>query len=129
MPITVAIDHDKRLVRFGLTGRITLEELFEEFDRHIIAGLMPYAKLFDLRQADLAFSDDDIMALAARSKAYAAFEAPEGKGRGAVALVAPGEANRNLLWRFMNLAPGKRSLAMFARLRDAEAWLAEHAPK
>ena len=120
MPITVAIDHDKRVVRFVLEGRITLAELFSEFDLAVVAGLMPYDKLFDLREGTLAISDDDVMVLAARSQAYGALEP-----RGAVAMVASNEVNRNLLWRFMNLAPGSRPLAMFDRRRDAEAWLAE----
>ncbi len=118
MPVQVDVDHAKRLIRFTVLGRVSLEELVTPFDPLIMQGLMPYAKLFDVRDGKLAFSDQDVMALGARAKAYEALEP-----RGPVALVAGGTDNLDVLWRFMNLARGKRSLALFDRLSEAERWL------
>lgn len=118
MPISAEIDHEKKLVRVVLEGRIALDELFDKLDELLKQDIMPYGKLFDARAAQLAFSDADVMALAARTRAYAAL-AP----RGPVALVTARRDTTNILWRFMNLSPGERPLAMFERVRDAVEWL------
>lgn len=118
MPVTAHIDKDKRFVRVVLEGRVTLDELGTKLDELVQQGVMPYAKLFDASEAQLAFSDADVMALAARTRAYA--ELPP---RGPVALVTARRDTTNILWRFMNLSPGERPLAMFERVRDALEWL------
>ncbi len=119
MPVKVDVDHARRFVTVEMEGRVPLAELFEQFDSLLLQGVMPYAKLFDARAADLQFSDADIMALAARVQAYAAL-----KPRGPVAMIAGSGNNRNLLWRFMNLARGERAIALFERIVDAREWLA-----
>ncbi len=119
MPVKVDVDHARRFVTVEMGGRVLLPELFEQLDRLLVQDVMPYAKLFDARAADLQFSDADIMALAARVQAYAAL-----KPRGPVAMVAGGGSTSNLLWRFMNLARGEREIALFERLVDAREWLA-----
>ncbi len=122
MPITAAVDHDARSVRIVLEGRVALGELTEKLDDLVKQGTMPYAKLFDATGAVLAFSDNDVMALAARTRAYA-----ELKPRGPVALVAVGEPTVGILRRFMNLSPGERPLAMFDRIADGAKWLSRQA--
>ena len=118
MPVRVNVDHAGRFVTVVMEGRVLLSELFEQLDNLLLQAVMPYAKLFDARGADLQFNDDDVMALAARAQAYAAFSP-----RGPVALVA-GSGNKIVLWRFMNLARGEREIALFERIADAREWLA-----
>ncbi len=118
MAIRIDVDHAGRLVTVMMEGRVLLPELFDQLDSLLLQAVMPYAKLFDARGADLQFSDDDVMALAARVQAYAAL-----KPRGPVALVA-GAGNKIILWRFMNLARGERAIALFERMADAREWLA-----
>jgi len=118
MPISVRVDHDRHFVHVVLEGRIGLGELLEQLTALVQQGVMPYAKLFDACTADLDFSDADIMALAAHTRAYA-----ELKPRGPVALVAVGEKDSGILWRFMNLSPGERPVAMFRTVKDGTDWL------
>jgi hypothetical protein len=122
MPVSASVDHDKRHIQVVLEGRVALSELTDALDQLIEQDIMSYAKLFDATAADLAFSDRDIMALAARTRAYEVLGP-----RGPVALVATDDKTTNVLWRFMNLSGGERPLALFDRLRDGREWLSSHA--
>ena len=122
MPVSAEVDHERRFVHVVLEGRVALTEITDKLDELLRHDVMPYAKLFDAREAELAFSDADVMALAARTRAYEVLGP-----RGPVALVARGDKTVNVLWRFMNLSAGERPLSLFDKVRDAMDWLEWHA--
>lgn len=118
MPIRSKFDHAKKLVTSEAEGVITLQELMAYLDELVTEGAMPYAKLFNAGNEETQIGGDDLMVIAARSSAYAAFDP-----RGPLALVAKAESTREVMRRFMNLAGNKRPVMMFRRVGDALNWL------
>ena len=118
MPVDFEIDHTKRFVRVRAHGVVVLQEVLDYFDAVTIEDAMAYPKLFDAREADPDFSDDDVMVLGARVSAYAAFEP-----RGPVAAVAVTKKAGDILQRFMNLGSAQRPMRLFGSVDEAQAWL------
>ena len=70
MPITWTIDHDKRMLTALCQGDVTLVDLEEYLDAVVVAGSMPYRKLFDGTRGDSTLTDEEMMLLGARIRAY-----------------------------------------------------------
>jgi hypothetical protein len=118
LPVDFEIDHTKRFVRVRAHGVVVLQEVLDYFDAVSIQNAAAYPKLFDAREADPDFSDDDVMVLGARVSAYAAFDP-----RGPVAAVALTKKAGDILQRFMNLGSAQRPMRLFGSADEAQAWL------
>ncbi|HZB57036.1 MAG TPA: hypothetical protein VE527_25595, partial [Reyranella sp.] len=70
MPITWTIDHDRRMLTAVCQGDVTLFDLEEYLDAVVVAGSMPYRKLFDGTGGDSTLTDEEMMLLGARIRAY-----------------------------------------------------------
>src|SRR5688572_3469897 len=70
VPITWTIDHDRRMLTAVCQGDVTLLDLEEYLDAVVVAGSMPYRKLFDGTGGDSALTDEEMMLLGARIRAY-----------------------------------------------------------
>jgi hypothetical protein len=71
MPLEWTIDHALRMVTVIAEGEVTLGQAEEYLDAVVVADAMPYAKLVDCTNMVTNASDDDMMQLAARIRAYA----------------------------------------------------------
>src|SRR5260370_38726425 len=71
MPLKWKIDHAERLVTVTAEGEVTVEQTEEYLDAVVVADAMPYGKLVDCTAMVTHASDDDMMRLAARIRAYA----------------------------------------------------------
>ena len=118
MPVDFEIDHAKEFVWVRAHGVVVLQDVLSYFDALVIQDAMAYPKLFDAREADPDFTDDDVMTLGARVSAYAAFDP-----RGPVAAVAVTRKVGDLLQRFMNLGGAQRPMRLFTTPEEARAWL------
>ena len=117
MPIRFTIDHAKRIVRARAEGEVTLSDIEDFSDAVMVGNAMPYRKLFDGRGAFGKYDDNDMMMLAARVSAYAAFEK-----RGALALV-PSPEYFEMATRFINLGKSGRPACVFLDPDEALRWL------
>ena len=70
MPITWTIDHEQRMLTAICQGDVTLLDLEEYLDAVVVAGSMPYRKLFDGTRGDSTLTDEEMMLLGARIRAY-----------------------------------------------------------
>lgn len=118
MPITWTIDHDKRMLTAMCEGDVTLRDIEGYLDAVVVAGTMPYRKLFDGTRGDSAMTDEEVMALGARIRAY------HGMGTmGALAIVVVSEHTHGLARLFGALAAADRPVKIFRDLRAARRWL------
>ncbi len=118
MPITWTIDHDQRLLTAVCEGDVTLRDIEGYLDAAVVAGTMPYRKLFDGSRGDSAMTDEEMMALGARIRAY------HGMGTmGALAIVVVTEHTHGLARLFGALAAADRPIKIFSDLRAARRWL------
>lgn len=119
MPIRLEIDHAKRFVTVRSEGLVVLQDMLDYFDALVAAGAMPYAKLFDAREADSRLNDDDLQVLAERIRANAVHDP-----RGPIAVVATTPESRAAVQRFKALGGARRPIEVFATVEGARAWLA-----
>lgn len=119
MPITWTIDHDRRLLIAACEGDITLGDFERYLDAVVAAGTMSYRKLFDGSRGEAAMTDEEMMMLGARIRAYHGQGAP----MGALAVVAPTEHTRGLARLFGALAAADRPTRIFRDVRAARRWL------
>lgn len=118
MPITWTIDHERRLLTAVCEGNVTLRDIEEYLDAVVVAGSMPYRKLFDGSRADSAMTEEEMMMLGARIRAY------HGEGRiGALAIVVTTEHTHGLARLFGALAAADRPIKIFRDLPAARRWL------
>lgn len=118
MPINWTIDHDQRMLTAVCEGDLTLAEIAEYLDAVVVAGSMPYRKLFDASQAETAMTDEEMMMLGARIRAY------HGEGKmGALAIVVTTDHTRGLARLFGALAAADRPIKIFRDVRAARRWL------
>jgi len=118
VPITWTIDHNQRLLTAVCEGNVTLRDLEEYLDAVVVAGSMPYRKLFDGSRGDSALSDEEMMMLGARIRAY------HGDGpMGALAIVVTTEHTQGLARLFGALAVADRPIKIFRELHLARQWL------
>lgn len=124
MPVQWTVSHPKRLVMAIATGDLRLVDIEAYFDGMLRDGLQTYRKLFDVSRATSHLSDDDLMALGARIRAYIPF-GPIGP----VAIVATTERSYGDATVFAALASAERPLEIFRDARLAQHWLeAQPAP-
>jgi hypothetical protein len=116
--ITWTIDHDQRLLTAVCQGDVTLRDLEEYLDAVVVAGSMPYRKLFDGSRGTSAISDEEMVLLGARIRAY------HGDGpMGALAIVVTTEHTHGLARLFGALAAADRPIKIFRDGRAARRWL------
>lgn len=118
MPIEWTISHPERLVTIRAEGLVTRRDVEAYLDGIVVAGGMTYGKLFDARGIDPQASDEDVMLLAARIKAYG--QMMEG---GALAFVTTSSRARGFVHRYLNLSDADRPSRSFRTPEAALAWL------
>jgi hypothetical protein len=122
MPLRWTIDHATKFIHIVADGPVTMAEMEEHFDAIAVAEAMGYAKLFDASRLVPVYTDDDVMAMAARLSAYtAALET------GPLAVVGESEVAVVSFRRFVNISPSTRPARLFATENEARAWLATQA--
>lgn len=97
---------------------MTLKDVESYLDALVVADAMPYAKLFDASDVDPRGSDDDVMTLGARMRAYVATLTA-----GPLAIVVTTSAAREFVDRFLNLAAAPRPVKIFPTADEARRWL------
>lgn len=118
MPISWTIDHDKRMLTAICEGDVTLRDIEGYLDAVVVAGTMSYRKLFDGARGDSAMTDEEMMALGARIRAY------HGSGKmGPIAIVVVTEHTHGLARLFGALTAADRPIKIFRDVRAARRWL------
>jgi hypothetical protein len=99
-------------------GAVVLSDPEGYLDAVVVAGSMPYRKLFDGTRGDLAMSDEEMMLFGARIRAY-----HTAGPMGPLAIVAVTEHTHGLARLFGALAAADRPIKIFRNTRTAERWL------
>jgi hypothetical protein len=119
MPITWTISHAERLVAMKAEGPITLEEAEEYLDAIVVNDAMPYRKLVDCTTMQTNASDEEMMQLGGRMRAYVA--TLEG---GPLAFVVTKPEVLDYVRRYINLVMGAtRPVKIFETVDEARRWL------
>ena len=118
MPIKWTISHPDRMVTMQADGEITLPEAEEYLDALVVADAMSYAKLADCTTMVTHVSDDEMMQLGARMRAYASVM----KG-GPLAFVVTSPELHDYVRRYINLAAADRPVKIVKTVDQARAWL------
>lgn len=118
MPIEYTIDHDKRFVHARVLGLITLKDIEDFTDIVVAQNALTYRKLFDGSKGDGTYNDEDVMALAARTAAYASLAK-----RGHLALVPRPGLGAELAKRYVNLGKFTGEARIFDTADEALIWL------
>ena len=119
MPLTLTIDHDRKLIHVVAAGPVTLRDMEEHFDRLMVEGVLSYAKLFDAKDLVPVYSEQDMYMLGARLSAYAPLD------NGPLAVVATKDDAILATERFFNISMSTRPAKIFSSEEKARAWLAE----
>ena len=123
MPINWTISHPDRMVTVQVDGEITLPEAEEYLDAIVVADAMAYAKLLDCSTMVTHVSDDEMMRLGARMRAYASIL----KGGPLVFVVTTPEIH-DYVRRYINLAAADRPVKIVKTVDQARAWLKTQGP-
>lgn len=118
MPIKWTISHPDRMVMMQADGEITLPEAEEYLDALVVADAMAYAKLADCSNMVTHVSDDEMMQLGARMRAYASVM----KG-GPLAFVVTSPELHDYVRRYINLAAAERPVKIVKTVDQARDWL------
>jgi len=118
MPLTWTISHPNRLVTAVGKDQVSLLDMQAYLDGVAVADAMGYAKIFDLSDGALAMSDQEMMALGARIRAYAATG-----HMGPLAVVAASTEAYDQARTYTALAAANRPLQIFRDLASARKWL------
>lgn len=121
MPIEWTILHAERRVLARTEGKVGLRDIEAYLDDVVVKGAAAYGKLFDAREGSVSGSDDDLMMLAARIRAYAST-----MPGGPLAIVATNAEARAFADRYVNLAQADRPVAVFRTVDEARSWLDNH---
>jgi len=109
---------DQKLVIAMATGQVGVLDVQAYMDAIVVAGAQHYRKLFDASEMDFDATDDELMLLAARIRAYgSAF------GGGPLALVATRGEAHDWFRRYLNLADIDRPARIFNSRHEALRWL------
>jgi len=120
MPLRWTIDHAQRLVTVIAEGEVTLQQAEEYLDAVVVADAMPYAKLVDCTDMVTHATDNEMMELAARIRAYAGVM----KG-GPLCFVVATPEMLDYTRRYINLATAERPMQICKTVGEAKAWLAK----
>ena len=118
MPIKWTISHPDRMVMMQADGEISLPEAEEYLDALVVADAMAYAKLVDCTTMVTHVSDDEMMQLGARMRAYASVM----KG-GPLAFVVTSPELHDYVRRYINLAAAERPVKIVKTVDQARDWL------
>src|SRR5690242_245926 len=122
MPIHWTISQPDRLVVVICEGSVSRADIEAYLDNVVVAGALPYRKIFEARNARLDLSDDDMMALGARIQAYAGSGMTTG-AMGPLALVAENRQQYRQARLYEVLAQTPRPLKIFRDPKKARQWL------
>jgi hypothetical protein len=86
----------------------------------VVSDALPYAKIFDLGSASWGLTDDDMLVLGARIRAYPALAA-----FGPIAIVAATDVLDAHAQMFAALADVQRPLRIFQDVSTAQKWLTD----
>jgi hypothetical protein len=117
MPIHWTINHSDRLVVAICQDEVTRMDIEDYLDKVVVADALPYAKIFDTTDGALVLSDEDMMTLGARIRAYAGIS-----HIGPLALVAASPENVDRARLFVTLADANRPVRIFSKLSAASRW-------
>jgi hypothetical protein len=126
MPIHWTISKPTKLVVAVCKGPLTRKDIEAYLDGVVVADALPYRKIFDATQAEPApggLSDDDMMALGARIRAYATTG-----DMGPLAIVASTPESFERAHLYAALAEARRPIRIFKELHEARQWLDAEAP-
>ena len=123
MPIQWTISHPHRLVVAVCKDTVSRTDIEGYLDNVVVTDTLPYRKIFDMTNAVMELSDDDMMALGARIRAYAGLT-----NMGPLALVASSPESHERAHLFAVLADARRPLKIFSELHTARQWLDAQAP-
>ena len=120
MPVTFAIDHERRFVHARGEGVVKAKDIDAFLDAVVVENALPYRKLVDTRNAIGRYDAADMAVLAARVNTLRHIDR-----RGALALlISPQYAE--LTERFLALdRVGGRPARAFFDEREARRWLDE----
>ena len=124
MPIHWTISKPTTLVVAVCKDTLTRQDIEAYLDAVVIADCLAYRKVFDITKAEPALSDDDMMALGARIRAYATTA-----DMGPLAIVASTPESHERASLFATLAAAKRPIRIFQELHAARQWLDTEAPR
>jgi len=120
MPLYGTIDSKERLFTGSGEGEVTLADAMELLDTLAGAGALSYRKLFDGRAVCSAITGDDLLAVAAKIRAY-----HEEGPMGALAIVGTHD-QFDIFARLLGaLAAADRPRKVFTSLRQAGTWLGD----
>jgi hypothetical protein len=120
MPLHWTISHPTRLVVVVAKDDVRLQDIESYLDGVVVGDALPYRKLFDVSKASLRLSDDDMMLLGARIRAYATTAT---ETMGPLAIVATTTESHGQARLFSALADAKRQIKIFRELHAARKWL------
>ena len=119
MPLDWKISHADRLVTVTAEGTVTLKDAEAYLDAVVVADAMPYAKLVDCSGMFTEATDEEMMLLGARMRAYA-----DVLSHGPLAFVVTQPNARDYVLRYINLATGAtRPMEIFESVSAARRWL------
>ena len=118
MPVQWTISRPHRLVIAVARDEVRLEDIENYLDGVVVAGAMPFRKIFDMTHATLMVGDADMMTLAARIRAYLKIDR-----LGPLAIIAVSERAYQQARLFEALAEGDRPVKIFRALHLAREWL------
>ena len=118
MPVQWTVSRPTRLVIAVAKGELRLRDIETYLDEVITADALAYRKIFDMTQATPKLSEDDLMALGARIRAYILL----GK-IGPLAIVATTDRSYQQARMFAALAEADRPIKIFRELHLARQWL------
>lgn len=119
MPITWTISPAERLVTVKADGVVTLQNAEEYLDALVVNDAMPYRKLVDCTTMQPTVSDEQMMQLGGRMRAYVA--TLEG---GPLAFVVTRPDVLDYVKRYINLVMGAtRPVKIFETVDEAHRWL------
>ena len=124
MPIHWTISKPAKLVIAVCKGAVTRKDIENYLDGVVLADGLSHRKIFDLTQAEVDLSNDDMMALAARIRAYATMG-----DMGPLAIVASTPESHERAHLFATLADAERPIRIFQELHAARQWLDAEAPR
>ena len=118
MPVQFTVSHPARLVIAVAREDLRRHDIETYLDDVARANALPYRKIFDMTHATPRLSDDDMLALGARIRAYLALGS-----LGPLAIVASTDNSHRQARLFVALADAERPIRIFRELHLARQWL------
>ncbi len=118
MSVTWSISHPSRIVLAVARDGVSLQDMQDYLDAVVVEGALAYRKIFDVTHGAFDLSDQEMMALGARIRAYAATSK-----LGPLAIVAASASSYERARMYMTLASADRPMQLFSELHLARKWL------